>query len=222
MLVQTYMTRNPISIKPDDTFPQAMSVIRTNKIRHLPVVDNGRLVGILVEKDLLSNQPSQATTLSVYEIYSLLEMLRVRQMMTRPVITVEGDCPVEDAARIMVDNQISCLPVMEGEKLVGIITETDIFRVLVNVLGGKESGLRLTLCLPDRVGELAAIVTRIAEAGGNIVALTTTRSQDGVSGEVTIKEIGADSENLTNWLHSSGIEISDLRGSEPYQPRMFE
>src|SRR5512147_1058007 len=124
MFVRSYMTRNPITVSPDANFPQAISLVRKHKIRHLPVLENDRLVGIVVEKDLLSNQPSPATTLSVYEIYSLLETLRVRQIMSRPVITVEGDCPVEEAARIMLENKISCLPVMEGEKLIGIITET--------------------------------------------------------------------------------------------------
>ena len=145
MFVKNFMTYNPVVISPDDNFPQAMNVIRKRKIRHLPVIERDKLVGIVVEKDLLSNQPSPATTLSLYEIYSLLETLRIRQIMSRPVITVAGDCPLEEAARIMVENKISCLPVMEGDKLVGIITETDVFKVLVEVLGGKEDGVRLTL-----------------------------------------------------------------------------
>lgn len=221
MLVRTYMTQKPISIDPDASYPQAINVIRRNKIRHLPVVDDGRLVGIIVEKDLLSNQPSPATTLSVYEIYSLLETLRVRQMMSRPVITVEGDCPIEEAARIMVDNKISCLPVMDGSRLVGIITETDIFKVLVEVLGGADEGQRIMLRLPERMGELASISSRIAEAGGNIIAVTTSRLLEGDHREVTIKETGADPDRLRAALENSGAEVLDLRTSARYQPRLF-
>jgi acetoin utilization protein AcuB len=223
MFVRDYMTRNPITVTPETTFPQAIKAIRNYKIRHLPVVDSNKLVGLIVENDLLSNQPSKATTLSVFEIYSLLDSLQVNQMMSKPVITVEGDCPIEEAARIMVDNKISCLPVMAGSDLVGIITETDIFKALVMVLGGKERGLRLHLRLPDKVGELAAVAAKIAETGGNIVAVTSSsHSPEGGLRDVTIKEAGADQEVLVPWLHSSGIEIIDICQCEKYQPKLFE
>jgi acetoin utilization protein AcuB len=223
MFVRDYMTRNPITVTPETTFPQAIKAIRNNKIRHLPVVEGNKLVGLIVENDLLSNQPSQATTLSVFEIYALLDSLLVSKMMSRPVITVDGDCPIEEAARIMVENKISCLPVMDGNDLVGIITETDIFKSLVTVLGGKERGLRLTLRLPDQVGELAAVSAKIAESGGNIVAITS--SSQGLEGgmrDVTIKEAGADQETLVSWLRSSGIQVIDICQCEKYQPKMFE
>lgn len=220
MFVKDFMTHNPIVVAPDDNFPQAMNVIRKRKIRHLPVVDKDKLVGIIVEKDLLSNQPSPATTLSLYEIYSLLETLRIRQIMSRPVITVAGDCPLEEAARIMVENKISCLPVMAGDKLEGIITETDVFKVLVEVLGGKEDGVRLTLRLPDQVGELAAITRRIAEAGGNIVAVTTT-SRSGGKREVMIKETGANREKIISTMEDSGAESIDMRSFSHYEPALF-
>jgi acetoin utilization protein AcuB len=221
MFVRTYMTPDPVFVAPDDNFPQAMSVIRKRKIRHLPVLEKGELVGIVVEKDLLSNQPSPATTLSLYEIYSLLETLLVRQLMSRPVITVEGDCPVEEAACIMVSHKISCLPVMNGARLVGIITETDVFRVLVEVLGGKETGTRLTLLLEERVGELSAITSRIAEAGGNIVAVTTTGLLDNGKREVTIKAVGANRDKIADLIKGSGAEIVDMRPTSNYQPRLF-
>jgi len=221
MFVNQYMTPDPVVIPPDDNFPQAMDVIRKHKIRRLPVVDGDRLVGIVVEKDLLSTQPSPATTLSLYEIYSLLETIRMRQIMTCPVITVEGDCPVEDAARIMVENTVSCLPVMEAGKLVGIITETDVFRVLVEVLGGEEDGYRLTLRLPDRVGELAGITGRFAAAGGNIVAVTTSGVLEDGWREVTIKEVGAGKETLQEIMKEAGVEILDLRLSAPYRPLLI-
>jgi acetoin utilization protein AcuB len=221
MFVRTYMTPNPITISPDDAFPEGMHLIRKHDIRHIPVAKNDRLVGIVVESDLLSNQPSPATTLSVHEIYSLLEKLRISQIMTRPVITVEGDCPIEEAARIMVENSISCLPVMEGETLVGIITETDIFKALVDILGGKETGFRLSMRVPDQVGELASISDRIAESGGNIVAVTSSSVQEDGKREVMIKEVGADQESLLKWLQGCGIEVVDVRASKQYQPRMF-
>ncbi|MBI4770987.1 MAG: CBS domain-containing protein [Chloroflexi bacterium] len=221
MLVRTHMTRNPFTATPETTHPQAVELMRRNKLRRLPVVARNRLVGIVVEKDLLSTRPSPATTLSIYEIHSLLARLTLDQIMTHPVVTVQGDCPMEDAARIMVERRIGCLPVMEGEALVGIITETDIFRLLVEVLGGDESGHRLMLRLPDRVGELARTTARIAEAGGNIIAVTTSHVSQSGNREVTIKEKGADPNTLSALLSSGGVEVLDFRSSAPHQPRLF-
>lgn len=220
MFVRTYMKPNPTTVTPDTSYPQAISIMRKQKIRRLPVLENNRLVGIVVEEDLLSNQPSPATTLSVHEIYSLLESLRIRQIMSRPVVTVEGDCPMEEAARLMVDRRIGCLPVMDGEKLVGIITETDIFKVFVNLLGGEETGYRLTLHLPNRQGTLAVISGKIADAGGNILAVTTAKINDDL-GEVTIKEIGANPNALSDVLSQIGVEVVDMRSSSHYEPRLF-
>lgn len=220
MFVRDYMTRHPVTIEPDATFPQAITILRKQKIRRLPVVENGQLVGIVVEKDLLSNQPSPATTLSVHEIYSLLESLRIRQIMHSPVFTICSDCPVEEAARIMVEKRIGCLPVMENDQLVGIITETDIFKTMVEVLGGDEKGTRLTLHLPDRKGELAALTSKIAAAGGNILAVTSSGLFDGVR-EVTIKTSGIDSQALEKSLKESDVKIIDIRSSTHMHPMVY-
>ena len=235
MFVRNYMTPNPFTVEPDVSYPEAMGILRRKKIRRLPVVEHDRLIGIVVEDDLLSNQPSPATAISIHEMYALLERLRVRQIMSRPVITVEGICPIEEAARIMVEHKIGCLPVMDGDKLIGIITETDIFKTLVEVLGGQETGIRLTLRLPDRVGELARITAQIAEisgydrwftaqiaqAGGNIFAVTTSRLLDEAHREVTVKEIGADQDSLMALLRESDTNVLDMRPSAKYQPRLF-
>jgi acetoin utilization protein AcuB len=221
MFVRNYMSPNPLTVEPDISFPEAMGILRRKKIRRLPVVEHDRLIGIVVEEDLLSNQPSPATTLSIHEMYALLERLRVRQIMSRPVITVEGICPIEEAARIMVEHKIGCLPVMDGEKLVGIITETDIFKTLVEVLGGQEAGIRLILRLPDQVGELAKITSLIAQAGGNIIAVTSSRRLDENQREVTVKESGADPDALMTLLRESQAVVLDMRPSAKYQPRLF-
>ena len=221
MFVRSYMTVDPVCVSPDDNFHQAMHVLRKRKVRHLPVMEGDRLVGIVVEKDLLSNQPSQATSLSLYEIYSLLESLRVRQMMSRPVITVEGDCPLEEAARIMVENKFSCLPVMDGDRLVEIITETDVFKALVEMLGGEAEGMRFVLRAPDRVGQLALITNRIAEAGGNILAVTTSRLHEDGTRNVMIKETGAQREPLLGLEQGTEAEVVDIRPTSRYEPRKF-
>lgn len=222
MLVRDYMTQNPITVSPEMSFPEAMSVMRKQKIRRLPVLDHNRLVGIVEEKDMLSNQPSQATTLSIHEIYGLLEHLHIRQIMSSPVITVEGDCPVEEAARIMVERKIGCLPIMADDQLIGIITETDIFKLLVEVLGGQEPSYRLTVSLPEKVGELARISSLVAEQGGNVVSVVSSRVLENQSREVMIKVTGISGDKLKEILGQRGVEILDLRPSSRYQPRLFE
>ncbi len=221
MFVRNFMTHEPTVISPDDNLFQAMHTLRKRGVRHLPVVEDNRLVGVVVERDLLSNQPSPATTLSVYEIYSLLETLHIRQIMSRPVVTVEGDCPLEEAARIMVEKKISCLPVMDGDRLVGIITETDIFKALVEVLGGEEDGVRFVLRMPDQVGQLAKLVTRIAEAGGNILAVTGSKVLDECCREVMVKETGAKRTSLLFIEQEMDIKVVDVRPTTRYEPHMF-
>ena len=221
MFVRTYMTPDPIGISPDENFYQAMDLMRKNKIRRLPVIEARHLVGVIAEKDLISTQPSSANSLSLYEVYSLLETIRVRQIMSRPVFTVEGDCPIEEAARIMVENKIGCLPVMAGNNMVGIITETDVFKALVEILGGKEKGHRFTIQVQERVGQLAQVTELIASAGGNIYAVTTSNVTDEARREVTIKTTGADPATLENQIKEAGFKILDERPSARYEPRSF-
>jgi len=221
MFVHSYMTPDPLTASPDTNFPQAMNLIRKHKIRCLPILDEDRLVGIVVHADLLSNQPSPVANLSLSETYSFLETIRMRQIMSRPVVTVEGDCPLEEAARIMVENTISSLPVMDGDRLVGIITETDVFKTLVELLGGELAGFRLTLRLAERIGGLADVTGRVAGLGGNILALTTSRLLDENYRVVTIKETGANREALIESLRETDAEVVDVRESTRYQPRRF-
>jgi len=221
MFVRDYMTPNPLTITPDTSYPEAIGMMREKKIRRLPVMKRGKLVGVVVEKDLLSSQPSPATTLSIHEMYGLLERLKVEQLMSSPVLTATVNCPMEAAAAIMIENKIGCLPVMDGNKLVGIITETDIFKAFVSVLGGSVEGVRLTMELPDRVGELAKIAEIIAAANGNILAVTTTNINEDATSEVTIKETGADVDTLKKLLKERDISIVDLRTNVDYTPRKF-
>ena len=128
---------------------------------------------------------------------------------------------MEEAARIMIAEKIGCLPVMDAEKLIGIITETDIFKALTKILGGDEGGIRVTIQVPDRVGQLANVTKQIADAGGNIHAITATESEDAVNWEITIKEQGADESILKEKFTLAQIKIIDLRKSASYKPRSF-
>ena len=212
MLVKDRMTPTPITIVPDSTHKQANELLREHNVHHLPVVNkSGELVGILVDEDLIAAQPSAATTLSIYEIHGLLSKLQVKQIMSHPVFTTTPDCPLEEAARLMLDRDIGCLPVMENDKLVGIITDTDIFKALSMLLGGGDEGSRFTLHLPDKPGILARVAQIVADAGGNIVSVTTWDSKIDDRAYITIKEQGADFAQLKPALDESDFEVVDVR-----------
>ncbi len=173
MLVRDVMTRNLITVDPETSFTDALKIMRENRIRRLPVLEDGKLVGIVTEKDILYASPSKATTLDVWELHYLLNKLKIREIMTRDVVTIQEDTPVEEAAKIMADNKIGALPVVKGNELVGIITETDIFKVFLEMFGARKKGVRYTFKVPNVPGTFAKLSQKVFEAGGNIVSLAS-------------------------------------------------
>ncbi|MFN3705881.1 MAG: CBS domain-containing protein [Thermoflexales bacterium] len=131
--VRDWMTANPVTISPQTSLADAHRLMKQKKVRRLPVVEGDKLVGIVALSDILEAEPSQATTLSIYELNYLLAELKVEKIMKRPVITVTPDTTIREAANLMLTHKIGGLPVMEGGRLVGIITESDIFRMIVRV-----------------------------------------------------------------------------------------
>ena len=210
MLVSERMSTRPVTVTADTTMSEALRIMRQGHVRRLPVLDaDGRMVGIVSEKDLLYASPSSATSLSIYEMHDMLTRLKVSELMTRDVITVTPDTLLEDAARIMVDNVIGGLPVLQDDKLVGIITQTDIFKVFLELLGAREAGLRLTLEIPERKGEMARITTAIARLGGNIMALGTFLGDDPSTAVVTVKMEDAPLDGLIASMTELGFKVPD-------------
>ena len=211
MLVKDRMTPNPVTITSTTSFPEAFQIIRERRIRHLPVVDRkGKLKGIVALTDLLRASPSQATTLSVFEMNYLLANLHVQEVMTSPPITVPEDVPLEEAARIMVENKIGCLPVMRDGKLQGMITETDIFETFVEVLGGEDASLRVTVRVRDVEGELARLSGLIAGMGGNICSVARFRGEDPAHCYITFRLQGVEEEALVPALEASVEEVTHV------------
>ena len=214
MLVRKRMTSNPITATPETSVSDALRVMREKKVRRLPVLDShGNLVGIVSDNDLLYASPSPATSLSVWEIHELLYKLTLDKVMTREVVTVTEDTPLEEAARIMADRRIGGLPVMQDKKLVGIITETDVFKAFLAQLGARRAGVRVSVSISDAKGTLAKITSAIFSAGGSIVGLGLSDPTPASGGdwEITLKVQDVPKDKLVEAIRPVVRKVLDVR-----------
>jgi acetoin utilization protein AcuB len=196
MLVVERMTSNPVTVTDAATAKQALQILEEHRLHHLPVVDDeDHLVGIVSEKDLLRARGDEP----------------VKSVMTREVVTATEYTALEEAARIMVDHKIGSLPIMRNGKLVGMITETDLFKIFLELLGAREKGVRLTMLVPEERGMLASMTGEIAAMGGNILALSTFLGEDPTNRMVTVKVADVPSEKLVAIMEALGMEIVDVR-----------
>ena len=160
MRIKDVMTRNPVTADSDTLVLDAQKLMKENNIRRLPVVDKGKLVGIVTKHDLLEASPSPATSLSVFELNYLLAKMKVKEIMKKNPVTITPDTPFEEALRLGQEKKIGAFPVVENGKLVGITTESDIIRFVTRVLGIKEEGSRITIeGLGGKLGDLEKIVS---------------------------------------------------------------
>ncbi len=212
MLVRDWMTPNPTTIAPDTPVLDAIKLLKERGYRRLPVVDDGNLVGIVTDKDLKDAMPSKATTLSVWELNYLLAKLTVAEVMAKPVITVEADEPLEEAALLMEEYHIGGLPVVEKGDLVGIITITDVLRAFIEVMGLREGGLRITLDVEDKPGALERLGAAVKPS--NIVSVATAGRRDGKR-VVVIRVTGEGIDTVVDRLKASGERVLDVRETKP-------
>lgn len=216
MLVRELMTPKPVVVAPEMPVPDALSLMRGRKIHQLPVVDNkGKLVGIVTEQDLLHASASSVTTLSVWELPTLLSKITVEMVMVKNVCTVTGDTPVEEAARIMSDKGIGCLPVVGKDAMIGLVTKSDLFLAFMELLGGRRNGVRIWAQTSDAKGTVAKITNAIAAISGNIVGLGFNEIRDvkGSRWEITLKVQDVTADQLVATLKPVVIEIKDVRES---------
>jgi acetoin utilization protein AcuB len=214
MLVGKHMSSPVITISPDTPLQEALNLMRKENVRRFPVVNKrGKLVGIVLEKDLLLASPSSATSLSIWELNYLLSKITVEELMTKEVITVTEDTPIEEAALKMVYNHIGGLPVMRGDELVGVITETDIFKVFIKVLCADQPGTRLVVKVMHTPGQLALLTKAIYEKGGNILALVAEPGEGGETYDLTMKINGISAEDIGPTIKDYVIQVLDIRSS---------
>lgn len=215
MIVRSRMTSNPYTISPDATIAEALEIMRKNNIRRLPVVKDGKLVGIVTEREMQEVSPSKATTLSVFELNYLLSKTKVSAVMTKNVITVSPDSLLEEAAVLMRDNRVGALPVIQDDKLVGIITETNIFDAFIDLLGFRDSGTRISVEVEDSPGILANVANVIKGFGANITHLVVYRSQTGKS-DIVIRVNTTNTDDMISALENQGYKVTSVLKNEGY------
>ncbi|MBN1178103.1 MAG: CBS domain-containing protein [Anaerolineae bacterium] len=212
MLVGRRMTPDPITVAPDLPIADALELMRQKKVRRFPVIDKkGKLIGIVTQNDLLYAAPSSVTSLNVWEVNYLLSKVTVKEVMTKDVITICHDCTIEEAAAKMREHKIGGLPVLDDGKLVGIITESDLFRVFLELFEAGEKGWRLTVLAPYFKGSLAQISTAITQAGGLILALNTFKGEDTSNWGCTLKVTDIGKDDLLKVVEPLVVQIVDVR-----------
>jgi len=215
MLVKDRMTSPVLTITPDVSIQDALASMRNDKVRRYPVLDkHGKMIGIVTESDLLNAKPSEATTLSMWEISTLLSKITLERVMTENVLTTTEDCPIEEAARVMADNQISALPVMRGKSLVGMITETDIFHILLELMGARTPGVRLSVEVLNKPGKLHEISGVVQKLGGDLLGMAAIMGSRAETKHLTIKVVGIQPDVLQKAIEPLVEKITDIRKTE--------
>lgn len=211
MLVGERMSHPIIAVRPELPIVDALDLMRREKISRAPVIKNGKLIGIVSEHDILNASPSQVTTLSVWEMNYLLSKITINNVMSRTVHTVTEDTPIETAARLMADTGVGGLPVMRGENVVGMITETDLFKIFLELMGAREVGVRVTALVHEERGQLANLSKAIADAGGNFLAFGAFSGEHPNNRLITFKVEGMEEDQLTELITPLVEELIDIR-----------
>ncbi len=211
MLVSERMTHPVITMSPDLPIIEALNLMKQEHIRRAPVIKDGKIVGMVSDKDILNASPSPVTSLSVWEMNYLLSKITVKEVMSKKVFTVTEDTSIEEAARIMADNKIGSLPVMHGDEVVGIITETDLFKIFLELMGTRESGVRITALIREQRGQIARLTQAIAAQGGNFVAFGQFAGPSPSYRLITFKVDGLEEEKLKEIIQPLIEKLIDVR-----------
>lgn len=212
MIIERRMTRNPVTATLDMSIAEASALMKQEKVHRLPVLDKDKkLVGIITEKDILYASPSPASSLSIHEMAYLLSKLTVKKLMSKNVVTISKDTTVEEAARMMVDQDLSSLPVLEGDKLIGIVTKSDMFKILLELFGARHFGVRVSFIVEDKPGTIAKISQALSEQGIDIITFGTFMGTDPTNAICTIKVQGAPISKVVEIIKPFVSQLLDVR-----------
>lgn len=212
MLLTIRMTRNPVTATPEMTIKSAQALMKQEKVHRLPVLDKDKhLIGVISEKDILQAAPSPVSSLSAYEMNYLMDKLTVRHLMMRNPVTVNSKSTVEEAARLMVDQDLSSLCVVDDDHLVGIVSKSDLFKMLLEMLGSRQYGTRVEFVVEDKPGVIARISTALADKGMNIVSFGTFAGEDVSTSICTLKIQGGSVDAVREIMTPFVKQFLDIR-----------
>ncbi|MBF0806009.1 MULTISPECIES: CBS domain-containing protein [unclassified Streptococcus] len=214
MAVKEFMTKRVVFIDPDTSIAHAADLMREQNLHRLPVMDNGKLVGLVTEGTIAEATPSKATTLSIYEMNYLLNKTKVKDVMVRDVFTLDEDASLEDAVYLMFKHKVGILPVMKGEELRGVITDRDIFKAFLEVTGYGAPGTRIRVQTTNQVGVLERAVHAVVERNLNIDNVVNIPNSDG---SVTIElqlEGQTDHDQLREELEKQGLQVDYIHETQ--------
>ena len=205
LLVRDSRTQELVTVVPETTAVEALALCRMNRIRHLPVLEGGRLVGVISDRDLRVATPALGDPARAEG----LERIRVADEMARDVTIARPEDPIEDAAMAMYERKIGCLPVVDGEDLVGIVTSSDVMRALVRLVGAHESGSRLEVSLPSRSGSLTEVTQIIRDAGVDIMSVLASSEHEDEAGErvAVLRVATIEPKQVVERLRAAGYRI---------------
>ena len=205
LLVRDSMTREVVTVGPETPAAEALALCRGTRIRHLPVLQGDRLVGMISDRDLRSATPALGDPARA----EVLQSIRVADEMARDVVTTLPDDPIEDAAMTMYEKKIGCLPVVDGERLVGILTSSDVLRAFVRLVGVHEPGSRLEVALPNRAGSLAEVAGIVRDEEANLVSvLASSEHEDEDGRRVAVLRLATiNPEGVVEGLRAAGYAV---------------
>lgn len=214
MFVKDWMKKDIVVVNKNDTILDALHLMREHGFRRLPVLEGDRLVGIITEKDIKDFSPSKATTLDIYELHNILAKYEVKDAMTKDVITVSPDDPIEKAAILLRDKRFGGLPVVDDEgNLVGLITAVDVFDVFVEAMGIREKGVRVNILVEDRPGAIAVLAKIIKQFDLNIISLATFYIKDKPHLRDLVIRINGNNDNIEKCIEEikkNGFDITSV------------
>ena len=210
MNVGHFMTKNVVTVTPDTRVTDAVDIMENNDFHRLPVVENGKYVGIVTDEEIAENSPSSVTSLSIYEMNYLFDKMTVGEIMTRESTTVTADVLLEEAATIMMNKNVTVLPVLDDERhVIGIVTYKDIFKSLIDLSGYNDDGSRFLIYIEeDSIGILANIAKTIADANVSLSHIMVNRLDDMI--EITLQTADETVETTENALRNAGYNITRL------------
>ena len=211
MIVKELMSPEVLTISEDKSMLEARELMRSNNYRRIPVVDDiKRIRGIITDGDIGRSEPSDASTLSKYEASYLLSKLKVRDVMTKAVITVRETDGIEIAAYQLYKNKIGALPVVDDEnKLCGIITDSDVFKAFVDIMGYAQTSTKITIDTTDRIGVVADIAGIFKNRGINIISMVT-RNVSNNNAEIVLRADLTNGLDIVEEIREAGFNIIDI------------